>query len=97
MNWYIFAIVVCPCFVALVAWTAYELGKKQAGQFVAMVNVTRLKAEQQTAYNNGHRKGFEAGVSHWKRIVAERAREAARRDGKGRFAKGPGSERNCNN
>jgi hypothetical protein len=57
-------------------------------------DATRLHEEnsegsRNVAYQNGHRKGFEAGVSHWKRIIADRARDAARRDGKGQFTRKP--------
>jgi hypothetical protein len=37
------------------------------------------------AYQNGRVKGFQLGCDHQKRIHADRARDAARRDGKGRF------------
>ena len=44
-----------------------------------------LQNKVEVAFHNGRTKGFQLGVDHQKRIHAERARDAARRDGKGRF------------
>lgn len=91
MNWYIFAIVVLTGVSIVACVTAHawgnETGRKEGYQ--SGVNDTRAKftEHERIAYDNGHRKGFEVGVSHWKRVVADRAREAARRDGRGRFKK----------
>ncbi len=50
-----------------------------------LIAVKRKKTAENTAYYNGYRKGFQVGADHQKRIYADRARDAARRDTKGRF------------
>ena len=89
MNWYIFAIVVLTGLAVVACVTAYSwgeyFGRHDALKFAKEADFELNKIAQDTAYNNGHRKGFQAGVDHQKCIVADRAREAARRDGCGRL------------
>jgi hypothetical protein len=103
MNWHIFAGIVALCAVAaLCVWCYYrglkegalvEMNEEAEAAYLRGFNAAKdeahadLSRKVDVAYQNGRVKGFQIGVDHQKRIHAERARDAARRDGKGRFKK----------
>jgi len=89
-DWFIFATVINAAISGIAIYTAYKLGQRNALKFAKAVDFNLNKIACQTEYNNGRRKGYQEGIDFWKARMADRAREAARRDGKGRFAKGGG-------
>jgi hypothetical protein len=94
MNWYIFAIVVLTG-VSIVACISAHAWGKQTGHaqgYLSGANDARdsFTEHERIAYNNGEIAGFQRGREFQQRVQANRARDAARRDGKGRFKKGGG-------
>jgi hypothetical protein len=102
MNWYIFAgVLLAACAACVICYYAgvknganVELEEESEAAYERGYNTAKneeaalLQNKVEVAFHNGRTKGFQLGCDHQKRIHAERARDAARRDGKGRFKKG---------
>jgi hypothetical protein len=102
MNWYILAgVLLAACAACVLCYYAgmkngatVELEEESEAAYERGYNTAKneeaalLQNKVEVAFHNGRTKGFQLGVDHQKRIHADRARDAARRDGKGRFKKG---------
>ena len=99
MNWYIFAgVLLAACAACVLCYYAgvkkgalVELGEETEHAYNRGYNTAKkednalMENKVEVAFHNGRTKGFQLGVDHQKRIHADRVRDAARRDGKGRF------------
>jgi hypothetical protein len=91
MNWYIFAWTVGPFVLVAALGLCHHLGhRKGYGEgYACGESDTRDMAteDERIAFNNGQRKGYQAGIDHQKRVYAEREQEAKKHGGNGRYIK----------
>ena len=91
MNWPILAIVISTGVCGVAIWTAYVMGKCSGERSGFRRGFSRCDDDAlkriEVAERNAELRGIRKGIDQQKNVIAERARDAARRDGKGRFKK----------